>query len=277
MINLFNYVEKKSPIHKLTGATKLVCFMLWSLAAMITYDTRLLIVMPAAAVIIFLLSKISYRDVKVLLWFTFVFMVLNNVLIFLFSPEQGVGVYGTRTVLYEGFWRYTITKEQLFYHLNVILKYFATVPMIMLFVATTDPSEFASSLNKIGVSYRVSYSVALALRYVPDIQREYHDISIAQQARGLEMASKKQSLFKRLSNAVSMVFPLIFSSMDKIEVVSNAMNLRGFGKEKKRTWYTAKPFHAPDYIAMILCGLLVVAAIVLNTVNGGRFYNPFVV
>lgn len=30
---------------------------------------------------------------------------------------------------------------------------------------------FAASLNSIGISYKVGYSVAIALRYIPDIQR----------------------------------------------------------------------------------------------------------
>ena len=60
---------------------------------------------------------------------------------------------------------------------------------MLLFVCTTNPSEFASSLNKIGVKYSVSYAVALALRYIPDIQKDYHDISQAQQARGIELGT----------------------------------------------------------------------------------------
>ena len=43
MRNIFNYVDRPSPIHRLTGATKLVCLLLWSFAAMSTYDTRLLV------------------------------------------------------------------------------------------------------------------------------------------------------------------------------------------------------------------------------------------
>ena len=46
---------------------------------------------------------------------------------------------------------------------------------------------FAASLNSIGISYKVGYSVAIALRYIPDIQRDYHSISQAQQARGVEL------------------------------------------------------------------------------------------
>ena len=77
--------------------------------------------------------------------------------------------------------------------------------------------------------------MALALRYIPDIQRDYRDISLAQQARGTEM-SKKASLIDRLKAASAILIPLILSSMERIETISNAMELRGFGKEKKRTW-----------------------------------------
>lgn len=274
MINIFNYIDRPSPIHRLTGATKLVCLLLWSLASMVTYDTRILVLMPVAALILFGISKIRFRDVKTVFWLTFVFMVLNNVMVYVFAPEHGVSVYGTRTLLFTIAGRYTVTAEQLFYHLNLILKYFAAIPLLLLFVCTTDPSEFAASLNRIGVSYKVAYSVALALRYIPSIQRAYEDISLSQQARGIEM-SKKESLVKRLKAASAILIPLILSSMDRIEVISNAMELRGFGKEKTRTWYRARTFRAADIICMVLCVLLLIAAISDTLVRGTRYYNPF--
>ncbi len=275
MTNIFNYIERKSPIHELTGATKLACLLLWSFAAMTTFDTRLLAAMPIASFVLFAISKIKLKDVSFMLWFTFVFLVLNNLLIFLFAPEHGVSIYGTRHVLFEIIGRYIVTSEQLFYHLNLVLKYFATIPIVLLFVSTTNPSEFAASLNKIGVSYKISYSVSLALRYIPDIQREYHDISQSQQARGIEM-SKKERLSKRLRSASKIILPLIMSSMDKIEIIANAMELRGFGKDKKRTWYMSRKFRATDYISIILCALLFVFSLLLNFVNHGRYYNPFI-
>ena len=117
--------------------------------------------------------------------------------------------------------------------------------------------------------------MAQALRYIPDIQRAYHDIAQAQQARGIEM-SRKQSIVKRLKSASAILIPLILSSMDRIETISNAMELRGFGKNKKRTWYMGRPFSAWDVLAMMACGLLLAAALLLNRLNGGRFWNPFV-
>ena len=275
MRNIFNYIDRPSPIHRLTGATKLVCLLLWSFASMLTYDTRLLAALVLLSIPLFAASKIRVRDVSFMLGFTAVFMVLNNVLVFVFSPMHGVSLYGTKHVVAVLGGRLEITKEQLFYHLNLVLKYASSIPIVLLFVCTTNPSEFAASLNRIGVKYSVAYSVALALRYIPDIQREYHEISQAQQARGIEM-SKKQSLFKRLKSASAILIPLILSSMDRIEVISNAMELRGFGKNKKRSWYMARPFTLWDWAAMIFCLLLLAAALLLNRVNGGRFYNPFV-
>lgn len=87
MINIFNYIDRPSPIHRLTGATKLVCLLLWSLASMITYDTRILAAMPIISIGLFAISKIHIKDVKFMLWVTVVFMVLNNVMVFVFSPS----------------------------------------------------------------------------------------------------------------------------------------------------------------------------------------------
>jgi len=275
MINLFNYIDRPSPIHRLTGASKLVCMLLWSFAAMSGFHTPLLAVLTVAALILFRISKIRFRDIRFMLGFTLVFLVMNNLLIFLFSPQHGVEVYGSKTVLFAIAGPYVVTAEQLFYHLNVILKYTCTIPVVLLFICTTDPSEFAASLNRIGVSYRISYAVALAMRYIPDIQREYQDISQAQQARGVEM-SKKAPLTERLKSASSILIPLILSSLQRVDTISNAMELRGFGKSKRRSWYSARRFAAADILSMLVCAALLVLALVLTALNGSRFFNPFV-
>ena len=64
--------------------------------------------------------------------------------------------------------------------------------------------------------------------------------------------------------------------MQRIETVSNAMELRSFGKKKKRTWYMARSFRKSDYLAIAVCAALMLTAIFLNVINGGRFWNPFI-
>jgi len=271
---MLEYSELDSPIHKLTGATKLIVLIFWVLASMITYDTRILAFMMVASIIIFMMSKVKLKEISFILYFILVFLLINNIAIFIFSPYEGVSIYGTRTELFKIVGPYTVTLEQLFYQFNVTIKYFSIIPMALLFMVATNPSEFAASLNRIGVSYRIAYSVAIALRYIPDIQRDYYDISFAQQARGLDM-SKKEKLIKRLKNSTAILMPLIFSSLDKIETVSCAMELRAFGNKKKRTWYSGRPFLKNDYIAIGLGVLLFIISVLVTIKNGGRFYNPF--
>lgn len=274
MTNLFNYIDRPSPIHRLTGACKLVCLILWTLAAMTSFYTPLLIAMTVAAVVLFRVARLKLKDISVTLGIMCVYIVMNNILIFLFSPMHGTNIYGTTTVLFHIAGPYSVTAEQLFYHLNVILKNACTIPIVLLFVCTTNPSEFAASLNRIGISYRISYAVALALRYIPDIQREYRDISLAQQARGTEM-SKKASLVNRLKAASSILIPLILSSMERIETISNAMELRGFGKGAKRTWYSGRKFSKLDVISIVVCTVLMIVSLLITFLNGSRYYNPF--
>ena len=194
--------------------------------------------------------------------------------IYIFSPEQGVRIYGTRHEIVHIFGRYSIVQEQLFYMFNFLLKYFAVIPVALIFIMATNPSEFASSLNKIGVSYRVGYAVSIALRYIPDVQRDYHEISQAQQARGIDL-SKKDGLFVRIKNSAAILFPLVLSSLQRIETISNAMELRGFGKNKKRTWIIQRPFEMRDYVAMAIAVLILVVSLGTLFITGSRYWNPF--
>ncbi len=271
---VLNYLPRKSVVHELTGTAKLAFFLLFTFASMITYNTWILLCLMAVSFTAFKLSHIKLKEVRFMLVFMLVFLCLNNLFIFLFDPGQGTTLYGTRTVLVHLFWRYDLTLEELFYIFNISLKYFVALPVAILFISATNPSEFAASLNSIGVSYKAAYSVAIALRYIPDIQRDYHSISQAQQARGVELG-KSEPFFKRMKNSVNILLPLILTSLNRIDTISNAMELRGFGKHPKRTWYTRRPFGRNDFIAVGL-GLVLFLASLTVTLCFGRFLNPFV-
>lgn len=274
-VEILSYIERKSPIHELSGATKLIVFIMWSTVAMVSYDTRILLLLFVFSIAAFIISKIRLREISFVLIFILAFLLLNNIAIYAFSPQEGVQLYGTSHVIIEFLGWYNLTWEQLFYHFNITLKYFIVIPPALLFIATTHPSEFSASLNRIGVNYKIAYSVSLAFRYIPDIQRDFRTIAQAQQARGIDL-SGKEKLFKRIKNATSIILPLILSSLDRIEVISNAMELRGFGKKKKRSWYSAKPFKRFDYITIVVSVILFIAALVITFYDGSRFYNPFV-
>ena len=234
---LIGYQHRDTLIHRLSGAGKLLFFILVSLAAMISYDTRLLVLIALFSIILLYVSEIRFKDVSFVAVFATVFAILNVLMVYLFSPEYGVGLYGAKSVIWQGIGSYTITSQELFYLLNLIIKYICTIPLAIIFLMTTHPSQFASSLNQIGVSYKIAYSVSLTLRYIPDLQEEFFTIKTSQEARGMEL-SKKASLMQRIKGNLRIITPLIFSSLERIDTIATAMELRRFGKEKKRTWYS---------------------------------------
>lgn len=276
MSRVLSYEEKETWIHQLSGVTKLVFFLLWSITSMLSYDTRVLAVMLIFSLIIFAMSKTEWRQVGTVFKFILFFLCINLIAIFFFSPDQGSKIYGTQTVIAHWFGHYDVTKEQLFYEANVMLKYFTVIPAVFMFIVTTNPSEFAASMNKVGIHYNIGYSIAIALRYIPDVQDDFAKIKHAQEARGIEMEKNKEGLFKRIKSMASIIFPLVFSSMDRIDTVSNAMELRGFGKHKKRTWYSGKPLKRNDYLTLTFTIVFCAVALFITFMDGSRFYNPFV-
>lgn len=274
MTKLLSYEEKNTWLHRLSGITKLVFFILWCVLSAMTYDTRILLIMIAVSITLFVMSKTTWKQVSTVFKAVMFFMILNVIAIFLLSPYQGCTIYHSRTLVCHFFAGHDITQEELFYLFNVVIKYFTITPAIFIFMVTTDPSEFAASMNMVGIPYTAAYSVSIALRYIPDVQSDYRRIKNAQEARGIEMSGKAK-LSERISRTSSIIFPLLFSSMDRIDVVSNAMELRGFGKKKKRTWYAQKKLERADYIVLIVSVAFTIWGLWFTFHDGSRFYNPF--
>lgn len=275
-MKLFSYNYEDTFIHRLSGLTKLICFIMLTFAVMFSYDIRVILGVLLFSALILRASKIRWSQIKLMVIYVLIFLAVNAFITFLFSPEQGVEIYGTRHPLFKLFGPFIVTQEQLFYQTTKFFKYASVIPLGIIFLLTTNPSELASSLNRVGVHYKASYALSLTLRYFPDLQRVYHDISQAQQARGLEMGGKA-SLKDRFKNSLMVVIPLIFSTLDRIEVITNAMDLRGFGKGRKRTWFNTSRINREDILALLVSlGIAAVTLLVSVFINHGRFYNPFI-
>ncbi|WP_148881405.1 MULTISPECIES: energy-coupling factor transporter transmembrane component T family protein [Streptococcus] len=271
---LIGYHTGTSFIHSLSGASKLLFFILVSITAMISYDTRFLLFVAVASLALFKLSGIRLKDISFVLVFAGSFAFLNLSMVYLFSPQYAVEIYQSKNVLWTGFGAYNLTSQELFYLFNLLVKYFCTIPLALIFLMTTHPSQFASSLNQIGVPYKVAYAVSLTMRYIPDLQEEFYLIKMSQEARGLELSAKAK-VSQRIKGNLQIVIPLIFSSLERINTIATAMELRRFGKNKKRTWYTQQEFSKLDKLVIFLSVLLLGIGLGLFLVNQSRFYNPW--
>jgi energy-coupling factor transport system permease protein len=275
-MKLFSYNFVDSPIHRISGLTKLICFLLLTSTVMYSYDIRVILAVMVFSLYILKISRIRFSQIRLMIIYVLIFLVTNAIISFFFAPEQGVEIYNTRHVIGNLYGSLKLTQEQLFYQFTKFFKYASVVPLGIIFLLTTNPSEFASSLNGVKVNFKAAYAFALTLRYFPDIQRNYHDISQAQQARGLDL-SRKAKPMDRFKYALLIIIPLIFSTLDRIELISNAMDLRGFAKSRTRTWYTYRKLQRLDYAALAVSILVFIAAICVSVfINQSRFYNPFI-
>ncbi|HCW55578.1 MAG: energy-coupling factor transporter transmembrane protein EcfT [Galactobacillus timonensis] len=275
-LKTFSYAQLDTFIHRLSGVTKLICFLLMTSAVMFTYDIRVIIGIMVFSYILMRIARIRFSQVRLMFVYVFIFLIANFILTFLFNPRYGTEIYGTEHDLFTFGGRYILTQEQLFYQITKFSKYLSVIPLGIIFILTTNPSEFASSLNGIGISYKVGMSLSLTLRYFPDVADDFQAIRLAQEARGLDM-SKKASVSSRLKNTSAILAPLLFTTMDRVDLISNAMDLRGFGKSKTRTWYARRPLGKADYVSIAVCALVLAISLYIRfAVNHSFYYNPFI-
>ncbi|EJN6826766.1 energy-coupling factor transporter transmembrane protein EcfT [Vibrio cidicii] len=269
-----NYIDTQSPLHQLNGITKFALFIAWITVVLTTFDLRMIGLLIIAGLGLLKLTRVPFRVYKPLLLGTTSVLLLNALFMFALAPQQGSEYIGTAHVLLSLPGDYSLTQETLFYLVTVTLKYFSMFPIALVFVFTTHPTEFAASLNRLGVPYKIAYAVSLTLRYLPEVKKDFVNIMHAQQARGVEL-SKKAPLFTRLKNVAKILGPLIFSSLERADQISNAMTLRGFGRHNSRTWYSLKPLKQVDYLCLTAIVVIVAAAIGKRLLDTALFWYPW--
>ncbi|MFA6682224.1 MAG: energy-coupling factor transporter transmembrane component T, partial [Sphaerochaeta sp.] len=270
-----SYEDTSSFVHSLNGVTKLLFFMLWIVLCLTTFDLRILIPSMVFAQFALASCKVPMRKFRPYIIAMTSVILINALFIYLFSPDQGQRYLGTSHLLLgSSSHRYALTFETLFYLVVVCLKYFSIFPMALLFVTATHPSQFSSSLNRIGVRYKTSYAVGLAMRYLPEVTSAYTHILHAQMARGVDI-SKNVPLRQRISSVGKILAPLVLSSLDRIDVVANAMVLRGFGKYPRRSWYLSKKMKFSDVLVLILMLCWISLSLYLRFGKGVMFWFPF--
>lgn len=269
-----NYIDTQSPLHRLNGITKFILFIAWITVVLTTFDLRLISLLILAGLWLLKSTRVPFATYKPLLIGTGSVLLLNALFMFLLAPQQGSQLLGSYTVLLTFPGNYALTQETLFYLVTVTLKYFSMFPIALAFVFSTHPTEFAASLNRIGVPYKIAYAVSLTLRYLPEVKKDFINIMHAQQARGLDI-SKTAPLFSRMKNVASILGPLIFSSLERADEISNAMTLRGFGRHKRRNWYSQKPLSRADRYCLIGILIILTLAITKRALEPQLFWYPF--
>ena len=257
---LIRYHLGHSFFESLQARTKILFFISSLSVLMVSFDLRMIVPFALLHLVIFLNVR-RFSDSKTfrfVLWFTFIMNLINFIWCYVFDPLVGSNLANKTTVLLQFSDYFVITRETLIFFLARLLKIFGTLFTSFWLILIITPSQIASGLYHLGVHYKIGTMISLGLRFIPDVVRDYSAIKDAMQMRGYELDAKEASLLTRLKASISILLPLILASLEKVGTVSSAMDLRGYGLHKKRTYYNELPYTSADTLMLIVSGVQVV-------------------
>lgn len=121
------------------------------------------------------------------------------------------------------------------------LSYFFRISVVVfasyLLIWTTNIRDLMAGLVKLGLPYSFAFAVFTSLRFLPLIQREVQAVRAAHAIRG---RAKKSQFARRFQLWQRYVFTIMVNGLRKAEAAATAVQLRGFGARRVRTFY--KPF-----------------------------------
>ena len=256
-------IPGKTFLDRLSGTTKVRLFFLLILLLIVSWDMRVLTPVLLLGIVGLCSIKPNWSLVRGLTIFIILTNLLNLFLIWVATPNFGEPLTGGYTLLFSFSERYVVTAETLWALLVRFTKFFATFMVSLTFIQSITPSEMAAGLNSIKVPYKVCTIVSIAFRYIPDISRDFSNIKISMQARGMELDSRKAGLFSRLKQNILILIPLIITSFDRVGNIANAMDLRGYGKGKSRSFYSEHEETKNDKIVKVVYLLLTAVILVI--------------
>ena len=74
---LFSYSQLDTFIHRLSGLTKLICFLLLTSSVMLTFDIRIIFGIMILSIILFRIAKVEFKKVKLMFIYVFIFLITN--------------------------------------------------------------------------------------------------------------------------------------------------------------------------------------------------------
>ncbi|TFG32444.1 energy-coupling factor transporter transmembrane protein EcfT [Candidatus Thorarchaeota archaeon] len=134
--------------------------------------------------------------------------------------------------------------------LSIASRFLLVVLSSMLFVAVTDPTLLAHSLTRLRIPYRYSFALIIALRFLPLFDSENQIVRMAQKSRGIQ---PEVGGFRKILRTIQYTFfPLLVSSLSRVESLSISMDGRGFGYSENRTYFRKSTWKIYDSILTLL-------------------------
>ena len=233
------YMPSGSPLHRLHPVTKMALLFAVIIAAFLV--DRPLVIAPLLAALVVLLVAVgggdNLRRFRLMFVLTFVFTL---VVWTFFGGTTGVP-----------------TRAGFLLGLSTAVRLATFLAAGLVFLTTTRVEEVAYALGRVGVPYKVGFTLMLAFRLVPVFFDAAVSVVQAQRCRGLPF--DRGGPLTRLRRFVPVIVPVLIGALRRADRMAMALELRGFNSGRPRTTYLRARAHPRDAVAgVIAAGVLAV-------------------
>lgn len=242
------YVDADRWVQRLHPTIKLVG-MVWLFATLFAAD-RLLPVVAQLGFIFGLLvaAKALANLYRMRLLLGMVFGMTFVIWSFFYPDGEPVWTFGPLSVSAEG----------LAYAALVATQLAALLMVGVLFLSVTKIEEFAYALHRVGLPYKLAFTITLTFRLVPVFLDSATSVVQAQRCRGFDF--EQGGLLHRLRLYVPILVPVFIGALRRADGMAVALEARGFQHPGKRTSSTPYPFATNDTAAIAVLVAIAAAA-----------------
>lgn len=250
-MELYLYQDKNTFLHRLDPRTKLWTMMV-SFALLLLFQDPRYEVAGLLVILVYGALAGSLGNLKKI-W---LLLLLIGLLSFL---GWAIMAKGTTPL----FWR--VTKESLFYGLGTAIKIDAMIVAGIVFLSATRNEEVALGLIRLGLPYPAAFAFSMALRLVPTFVGAGFTAIEAQRSRGLDL--DEGNVIQRARKHIPLLAPIFLNTIRSTNQLAMALEGRGFGASKERTYYLEIGVKNADVVAGGIALILFVFALTLR-LNG---------
>lgn len=133
--------------------------------------------------------------------------------------------------------------------LGLALRLLVSLEAAALLLLATPMDVLIADLERRGLPHRLGYVLLASMNLLPTMLKRSAEIREAQTARGLPLGV---GLGGRVKGLLPMVGPLLLGSVAEVEERALALEARGFGASRRRTWLHDPPGDALDPFLQLL-------------------------
>lgn len=242
-----SYYDKKTPVHRLHPACKILWVFGVLFGSIIINDPILLLLLFLSTIPFAILGKITkewFSFVRLALWLSLIIIIIN-----MLASQHG------STILYSIsglplFGTIKITLESLLFGIAMSLRLLSTLSAFAIITLTINPDDLLQTILLLKFPYRTVFTTTIAIRFIPCILMDLETLQDSIRSRGYQI--KKKGFAGRIKQRAALLPPLLSNSLERSIQSAEAMESRGFGSHGKKTFYKNIQTTSADYFFILL-------------------------